>query len=111
MEYLKGGSLTQMIRKKYLAKKFFSESEVRVIMSQILEALSYLHLNNYMHRDLKPDNILFARKNDIYSLKLVDFGLGKKMSTSMREISNEKVGTIIFMSPEQINSRSYTKVY
>ena len=37
--------------------------------------LSYMHSFNLMHRDLKPDNLLFMVKDDVNTLKIADFGL------------------------------------
>lgn len=43
----------------------------------MIQGLSYMHSFNLMHRDLKPDNILFSIKNDLGSLKIADFGLAQ----------------------------------
>lgn len=37
--------------------------------------LAHIHSLNLIHRDIKPDNLLFKRKNDLKSLKIADFGL------------------------------------
>jgi serine/threonine protein kinase len=56
-----------------------------------------------MHRDIKPDNIMFKKRDDLSSLKICDYGL------AIRSLDNEKsqCGTILFMSPELINKQSY----
>lgn len=46
-------------------------------MRQILSAIAYLHHHNICHRDLKPENILLKEKNNIESIKLIDFGIAK----------------------------------
>lgn len=48
---------------------------VKAIMRQILEGVKILHDNNIMHRDLKPDNIMFKEPDTFDSLTIVDFGL------------------------------------
>ncbi|KAK8960878.1 Cyclin-dependent kinase F-3 [Platanthera guangdongensis] len=55
----------------------FSESEIRNLMSQVLQGLVYMHRNGIFHRDLKPENLLV--KNDI--IKIADFGLAREVTT------------------------------
>ena len=70
MEYLPGGDLmTLLIRKEILR-----EDEARFYMSQIISAIDTVHKLNYIHRDLKPDNVLIDKNGYI---KLSDFGLCK----------------------------------
>ncbi len=57
-EYVKGGNLGDYMKKRNRNKQYFSEEEASVIMKHLLEALSYLHLKNIIHRDIKPGNIL-----------------------------------------------------
>jgi serine/threonine protein kinase len=67
--------------------------------------LNYLHSNNLVHRDIKPDNIVYSHpedKNDkdIFenlTLKLVDFGLSTMNTDNMLE---EYVGTPYYIAPE-----------
>lgn len=51
------------------------EEEAKMIVVQILSAISYCHLQGIVHRDLKPENFLFSSKEDDSLLKLIDFGL------------------------------------
>eukprot|EP00388_Colpodella_angusta_P008528 GDKJ01023276.1.p1 GENE.GDKJ01023276.1~~GDKJ01023276.1.p1 ORF type:complete len:508 (-),score=136.47 GDKJ01023276.1:410-1825(-) len=71
MEYLPGGDLmTHLIRKDR-----FSEWETKFYIAELIAALDFVHNElHYVHRDIKPDNILFDRKGHI---KLLDFGLAK----------------------------------
>ncbi len=73
MEYA-GEDLSRMIEKETR----LSEERVKHIAKQVLSAMLYLHENRILHRDLKPQNILF--KGD--QIKLCDFGFAKKMSAS-----------------------------
>lgn len=46
-------------------------------MRQVFSAIAYLHEQNICHRDLKPENILLKEKENIHSIKLIDFGIAK----------------------------------
>lgn len=72
MEYLGGGDLmTLLIRKNIL-----SEAESRFYIAECVLAVESIHKMNFIHRDLKPDNILIDNKGHI---KLSDFGLSKSV--------------------------------
>ena len=55
---LTGGTLAQFLKKYYPV----SESSIRKILKKALNGLSYLHSKGIIHRDIKPDNLLFERK-------------------------------------------------
>ncbi len=57
----------------------FSESAVRTIIFQVLQALSYMHRNGFFHRDLKPENILCSTPELV---KIADFGLAREIRSS-----------------------------
>ena len=59
VELLSGGSLSDRIR----SKQKLTTLSVKKIMKSILEGLEYMHSKNLMHRDLKPDNILFRTED------------------------------------------------
>lgn len=71
MDYLPGGDLmTQLMR-----KDTFTEDETRFYIAELVEAIDYIHTNlHYIHRDIKPDNIVFDSEGHIH---LLDFGLCK----------------------------------
>ena len=73
MDYIDGESLAERIKKTDLP---FTESEVRSILSQILEALKEVHQNEIWHLDLKPGNIMIDKKGSAY---LIDFGASKQI--------------------------------
>lgn len=54
-----------------------TEAQASVIMRQVFSAIAYLHEHNVCHRDLKPENILLKEKENILSIKLIDFGIAK----------------------------------
>jgi serine/threonine protein kinase len=70
-EILSGGELFEKIKKN--PNGHFPESKARVYMRQILQAVNYMHKKGYVHRDVKPENLLIDGSDG--SLKLIDFGL------------------------------------
>jgi serine/threonine kinase 38 len=70
MEYLPGGDLMTLLMKKDI----LSEEESKFYMAEMILAVHSVHSIKYIHRDLKPDNVLIDQKGHI---KLSDFGLCK----------------------------------
>jgi serine/threonine protein kinase len=87
----------------------FSEDEILTIMKQLLSAIEHIHYKEYIHRDIKHENILFSDKNDLQSLRLVDFGLSTLFPGMINHTVSDKVGTLLYMAPEQTDNTSYTK--
>ncbi|MBE2293992.1 MAG: protein kinase, partial [Phycisphaerales bacterium] len=97
MEYLGGGTLQQRIRAG------LSPSEVLIISRAIVGALSYAHERSIIHRDIKPQNILF-RENG--TPVLTDFGIAKTLgSNTIMTRTGLSIGTPRYMSPEQIRGQ------
>jgi len=63
-ELCHGGELFDTIENYVNTGKFCNESEAVYIISQTLSAISYLHANEIIHMDLKPENVLFISKKD-----------------------------------------------
>ena len=76
MDYIEGESLAEKMKK---TGQPFTETEVRSILSQILEALKEVHLNEIWHLDLKPGNIMVDKHGNAY---LIDFGASKQIRTN-----------------------------
>ena len=96
MEIIKGGSLKKLMN----YKKSFTDDEASTIIKSLLNAVEHVHYKNYVHRDLKPDNILIDNLKDFTTIKLVDFGLSASFRINMAYSLNEKMGTLLFMAPE-----------
>jgi len=99
MEYVEGGSLGDLI-----AGKNLTINDVLDIMIQICEGVREAHLQNIFHRDLKPSNILITRK---WLVKIADFGLAKLREGTALTVEGTRMGTIQYMSPEQIRGNDF----
>ncbi|OAA47383.1 Protein kinase-like domain protein [Beauveria brongniartii RCEF 3172] len=107
MEYLQHGDL-----QKHLARPL-SEQEAKLITTQIIEGLGFMHENGFTHRDLKPGkNIMVVNPGPKWFVKIADFGISKRrheLSTSLHTLGQ---GTIGFAAPEAMGiidaGRSYT---
>ena len=129
MEYLAGGDLMTLLIKKNI----LSEAESRFYIAECVLAVESIHKMNFIHRDLKPDNILIDNKGHI---KLSDFGLSKhadiipnsEVLTKLDEESKYKrkieernemrrnrklaystVGTPDYIAPEVFNRTGYSE--
>jgi serine/threonine protein kinase len=105
MEYIKGGTLKSLIKEK--KENNFSEEEASLLIQKLLSAVEYLHSRDICHRDIKPENIIFENYDDLTSLKLIDFGLSAQNDSVLDD--NEICGTLIYMAPEQVDKKLYTK--
>lgn len=100
MDFLIGGDLFFHLRKETR----FSEAKTAFYAAEIICALEYLHENFYVYRDLKPENILFDREGH---LKLVDFGLSKRININDGVYCKTIVGTPEYLAPEIILKKKY----
>jgi serine/threonine protein kinase len=80
--------------------KEFTDEEAAMIMGSLLSAVDHVHRKNYVHRDLKPDNVLINEFDDLSSIKLADFGLSATNKINIHNSNDERMGTLIFMAPE-----------
>uniref|UniRef100_A0A0C9RYV4 cyclin-dependent kinase n=1 Tax=Wollemia nobilis TaxID=56998 RepID=A0A0C9RYV4_9CONI len=79
-----------------IMKQPFSLSEVKCLMLQLLEGMSYLHDNWILHRDLKTSNLLFNNKGE---LKICDFGLARQYGSPLKTYT-QLVVTLWYRAPE-----------
>ena len=93
MPYCEGGELTQLIN----SNNYLSEKRIKEIFIQIVEGVKFIHENNVIHRDLKPNNILFLDKEKT-KVVIIDFGLSGFSNGLIKEVI--KAGTFKFLSPE-----------
>ena len=69
-------------------------------MEQIAAALQYAHEHKKIYRDVKPENILMR---DNGSVMLGDFGIATFVHSSSSRFTEDNIGTIIYMAPEQMS--------
>ena len=73
--------------------------DMKRIATQCILRLRDLHSRGYVHRDIKPDNILLGNRNHPHKIFIVDFGLAslfKSSSISARKVYLSEIGTIKF---------------
>jgi eukaryotic-like serine/threonine-protein kinase len=95
--------------KQYLRGKMWSEQEMRVLLEDLLEVLDYVHQNQIVHRDVKPENIIQRQPDGQYVL--IDFGAVEEIGSTMAEemeVDQGKLpilGTAGYRSPEQLRGK------
>jgi len=108
-EFLNGGDPGDLIRKNMAPVHYKLACD---IICQTLEGLEFAHSKNYIHRDIKPENILLNKDKNVLKAKLCDFGLAKNFQDagcSVLTQEKEFMGTLLFMSPEQLRNYRYVK--
>lgn len=86
MEYLPGGDMMNLL----MRKDTLSEVEARFYIAESVLAIESIHKHNYIHRDIKPDNLLLDKHGH---MKLSDFGLCKPLDCSVLSTVHEEEPT------------------
>jgi len=98
MEFVEGETLHHRIRRDGP----LDSTEATGIFDKVLQGVAYAHRMGIVHRDLKPDNIFLTRSGEV---KIMDFGVAKILDSNEPTLSRSLVGTLLYISPEQINGR------
>lgn len=106
MEYMEGGSLTDIIENSPTNGSNhspLSEPQIAYIVRETCRGLKFLHDKHIIHRDIKSDNVLLDRSARV---KITDFGFCAKL-TDKRSKRATMVGTPYWMAPEVVKQREY----
>ncbi len=103
MEYIDGESLQSLLdRKGRLPLSFVID-----VCIQIIDALTYAHSQGIVHRDIKPGNVVVSDKTTELVVKVLDFGVAKKLDVALATsdgrltVTGDVIGSPFYMSPEQ----------
>jgi len=106
MELADGGTLTNLVKELSVGNKRIDQHHEELFtkyLTQMAIALEQIHSKRMLHRDLKPDNVLFSL--DASEIKISDFGLACVASSDLGVIS--RAGTLTYSSPEKASSKAY----
>src|SRR5215212_4306119 len=99
MKYLRGGSLSTVLQER----KKLTPPEIRRLLVEAGGALGYAAQRGIVHRDIKPDNIMF---DEFGQCVLTDFGIAKAASGQKLTGTGMSIGTPHYMSPEQARAQA-----
>ncbi|KIX95752.1 cAMP-dependent protein kinase type 2 [Fonsecaea multimorphosa CBS 102226] len=98
MDFIEGGELFSLLRKS----QRFPNPVAKFYAAEVTLALEYLHGQNIIYRDLKPENLLLDRHGHV---KITDFGFAKEVP----DITWTLCGTPDYLAPEVVASKGYNK--
>ena len=102
MDYIDGQTLDD-----YLAEKGqLTEEETVKLLKPVAAALDYAHTQGVVHRDVKPGNVMIRKDGTPFVL---DFGIAREIQETMTRVTGKlSSGTLMYMSPEQLNGQRPT---
>lgn len=105
MEFVEGGTMLDFLAG---GKNRINEKNALRFVNQLLRAIAYIHSQNIIHRDVKPENVLVTEEGTI---KLADFGLARVMDgvCSDEYCLSSILGTPAYCSPEVVTKSQYGK--
>ena len=100
MDYIEGTGLDDILAEKGP----LGEAETLKLLGPVSAALDYAHAKGVVHRDVKPGNVMVDRNGTPYVL---DFGIAREIQETMTRVTGKfSSGTLLYMSPEQLNGRA-----
>jgi hypothetical protein len=98
MEYVEGVSMAT-----HLSGAPIAVADALNYIDQVLNALSYAHQQNVIHRDIKPGNMMLTPQGLV---KVMDFGIARSDSDLTLTMAGTSLGTVNYMSPEQVKGEA-----
>jgi serine/threonine-protein kinase len=99
MKFLRGSSLSRILHEK----RKIPPADIRKMLGEVGSALGYAATRGVVHRDIKPDNIMF---DEFGQCVVTDFGIAKAGTSSRLTGSGMSIGTPHYMSPEQARAQA-----
>src|SRR5436853_1016636 len=99
MKFLRGKPLASVLG----ARGSLPPAEIRQVLVQVSRALAYAHKSGIVHRDIKPDNIMFDEHGQAV---VTDFGIAKAATGGKLTGTGMSIGTPHYMSPEQARAQA-----
>ena len=105
-EMLEGGDMHGFLtsRGPSVDDAALTDAEARLVMRQLLSAVSFAHSKNILHRDLKLENVFLAQKGALNTVKVGDFGLCGLFSSSGGQ-TFDGLGTLYILPPEAMDDK------
>ena len=105
MELIEGITLKQLIEKAKSKFHYFSEDFCLIVYQKIIQALTFAHQHNVVHRDVSPHNIMIDHHGNV---KLLDFGIAKNESNFVIENNTDNFqGKLHYLAPDLLNGAKY----
>lgn len=108
MELLDGGNLFDRVSHRNSTSQPTSELDLAISFRSTMEALSSVHENGYLHRDIKLDNLVYISNDECSPVKLIDFGYMCELPSANSTINDHLLGTEGCFAPESIMRSEYS---
>ncbi|HWU87188.1 MAG TPA: serine/threonine-protein kinase [Kofleriaceae bacterium] len=103
MELIDGPTLASELR---VGARFTVARAVR-IARELLTALAHAHARGVLHRDVKPENVMFSHKDGTSRTVLIDFGLARLCDDGPLTVAGVCIGSPSYLAPERLLGRLY----
>ncbi|MBO5775303.1 MAG: protein kinase, partial [Kiritimatiellae bacterium] len=100
MDYIEGETLDDWLANR-MSDGAARETDIVSLLKPIAEALDYAHTEGVVHRDIKPANVMIRKDGRPF---IMDFGIAREIQETMTRVTGKmSSGTLMYMSPEQLN--------